>query len=314
MTMKTMKDLNDWRAKYAEAREATQNSRRKAYALYSVTPLDTTPLTETAAAYIMDAARKMSYTAIKTVYNKECTPYLQNLMTQAAVAYHREQIKITSVDIGHDNEGNINPLQAAVPHNKRKQYGVMMKVPTYYTLELTDTGKEFMTLDTMNTTDFDDCVQVAAVELLRFCEQGLIQSFEGVWSIRRYVYRAVNRYLHEQRKVSAEVENFHDYCTFRDENGNETIYTGKAIEKRLEHVDLASIVSVIESAVINDKKSKIDKAVAIGVLHGLAQGLTVREIAPLVGVDYRHIPRYTSYLQKVSSAPGVYAMLHDLTV
>lgn len=308
-----------WREKYNFNRrfiavngETKERKTRKTLCLYAVSDTSNkSPLTDTAAAYVMHAASKMAYTAIKSVYTAQCSPFMLDLMTQATAAIHRDNINAMRTDISHDENGAPLPYVEYIPHNKKKVFGYFMKVPTYYTQELTETGKKVIALKDISTNDFDDCAQIAALEILKYCNNGVIQSFADIWQIRTFVYRAVNRYIMYNRKSIDENKAFQDYCVFRQEDGSEIVYTGKKIEKRLACVSVDDIKDVVKSSIDESNNRRINKNNLKTVVE-LSDNYSNIEIAKIMSIDEKQVRRYKKYIMQLATSPDTMALLHDI--
>lgn len=310
-------------------------------------------LSSMATAYIMEAAQKMAYTAIRTVYSRSAQPYVLELLQAGWAASHdnartRQRATLegeeqaiaerrtefipsgTVEETITDEYGNeiTTERQRYVPVDvfayrsspyamqetvtrKRKRDGITVKVDE---LEFTEHSREILDIESPESSDFSDCVSVATLELLELVDKGVIFDFASVWAARLYVYRAVNRYLHGQRKSRAENQRFHDYCVFTDDDGNETVYVGKEIEKRFEGIDTESIVEAISSYLLEALPKKANKANIIATFRLYAIGFTQTEIATGLHITQQAVSKYLSVSKRLLDTPkareALYALLN----
>lgn len=180
---------------------------RRYWCLYSVQPVNTSPVTDTGAAYIMDTAARMAYTAVRTAYVASGHPYLLRLLQSAPLSIRRRDTRAWWDDNSHDAGGET--METMTAERKRHYVNGLLLTGREKELELTEHGRktsatlrESVHYETM--TAFDDLVSEAVKALWDMVEQGVIVNYTDVWQVRRYVYTAVNRYLHSERKTAAE--------------------------------------------------------------------------------------------------------------
>lgn len=201
--LSTLKAINANRLSASRGNKAP----RRYWCLYSVQPVNTSPVTDTGAAYIMDAAARMAYTAVRTAYVASGHPYLLRLLQSAPLSIRRRDTRAWWDDNSHDADGETRETMTA--ERKRHYVNGLLLTGREKELELTEhsrktsaTLRESVHYETM--TAFDDLVSEAVKALLDMVERGVIVNYGDVWQVRRYVYTAVNRYLHSERKTAAE--------------------------------------------------------------------------------------------------------------
>lgn len=307
-----------WRDEY-HAEQKARASRRKYWTHYIVSDTHENTcdhITDTATEYLSRAARVMAYTAIKTAYVRSGHPYLWTLL-QSANSDRRRNGQFALVhDVTTTTDSayrailaitdDSNTLQVTKTHKRRKMGGVWVPVHDEY-LATTDTGKAFhaaMAAETNIHLDYDDCVSVAFLAIWERIDT--FKEWGDVWQVRRYVYRAVNQYLHEQRKTQDEMTRFTQYVTFTDDDGNERDVTAgqadRAIKEVLDNDVLSSVIAFVCSAVRKDAAENM----RIVLSYRLA-GYTTREIAKARGhADDKATRRLLSRARAIlSDADGV---------
>lgn len=275
--------LQEWRNKYNEQRTANKG-KRKVYCHYLVSPTyenTAETITDTATAYLVNASKIMAYTAIRTAYVNSGHPYLYQLMLSAQA--DREisgQTALvhdisTTTDSDYRKLLNVNDDSCTMQELKYHRDGVPY-------LKMTDTGKAVMDATKTATihADYADCVSIAFMAIWERVDT--FTTWSDVWQIRRYVYREVNKYLHEQRKSISEQERFLQYVVFTDEEGNEQERTTGQADKLLSAVvDESAIDSIIRYVCENVRRDARENMSV--VLRARLAGMTTREIATARG-------------------------------
>lgn len=289
---------------------------RKHIETYIVKQSDNNPLTDTGIAYLQRAVEKLTYTAIKSIYTRTGNPYIYSLMADCADYFNDNLIdeyrQIITIN-PHGLKGKA--LIEWKKHTKKKINGQMMKVPAYYTKETTETGKEYIATAQKNKNDFADCVSVAMVKAIEMLDNGLLVDYDSIYCLRVHIFRAVNAYIMNNRRIREQNENFHKYCIFEesDESGNriEVMYTGKDVDKRLLECDVESLLETVKSII---EKAECNKRINKEMLYTVASlyDLTNVSIATLLGIGEKQVRRYKNYITDIVTSKKEYIdLLHD---
>lgn len=275
--------LQEWRDKY-HAEQTANKGKRKVYCHYIVSPTypDTAnTITDTATAYLQNAAKIMAYTAIRTAYVNSGHPYLWTLLqsAQADRTIDGQVALVHDISTTTDSEYrtllNVNDESDTMQELKYHRDGVPY-------LSMTDTGKAVMDATKTATihADYSDCVSIAFLAIWERVDT--FTTFSDVWQVRRYVYREVNKYLHEQRKSISEQERFSQYVIFTDDDGNEQERTTGQADKILSAVlDTDATETIIRYVCDNVRKDARENMAM--VLRARLAGMTTREIAKARG-------------------------------
>lgn len=275
--------LQEWRDKY-HAEQATNKGKRKVWLHYVVSPTypDTAEtITDTATAYLQNASKIMAYTAIRTAYVNSGHPYLYQLMISAQADREIDGQTALVHDISTTEDSDYRNLLNVKDDSTTMQELKYHRDGMPY-LSLTDTGKATMQATATATihADYSDCVSIAFMAIWERVDT--FTTWADVWQIRRYVYREVNKYLHEQRKRQSEQERFSQYVVFTDENGNEQERTTGQADKLLSAVvDDSAIDSIIRYVCENVRRDARENMAV--VLRARLAGMTTREIATARG-------------------------------
>ena len=305
--------LQEWRDKY-HAEQVANKGKRKVWLHYVVSPTypDTADsITDTATAYLQHAAKIMAYTAIKTAYTNSGHPYLYQLMIsaqadraidgQTALAHDIS----TTTDSGYRNLLNVQDDSTTMQELKYHRDGVPY-------LKMTDTGKAVMDATKTATihADYSDCVSIAFLAIWERVDS--FTTWSDVWQIRRYVYRTVNQYLHEQRKGQSEQERFSQYVVFTDEEGNEQERTTGQADKILSAILDTDATETIIRYVCDNVRRDARENMEI-VLRARLAGMTTREIATARGhKNDRNTVRLMERARQILSTADGQAILSTL--
>lgn len=327
MTQDQINRLNDYRSKLHEKLDLTTSKRktkRKTWNTVIVTSTHFTPdqLTDTATAYIMDKARRYTLTAIKTVHQKEATPFLNQLITESYRSFVRQNRSDMVEEITGDDGYT---TQVKHIHRKKCDNGIQVPIIPYETLDNTKKGSEFLSIGSIDTSDFDNLVSVAILAIMELINDGVIQDFSGLDQNRRLVYRAINRALHAERKSSASNELFSDLCIMYEnlentEEAIETILYGRDIDRRLSDVSRVDLFLTLEKIIqdhfnkrFKDKKLIEDSIARYNkVLHMLYQGYTIRQISEDFSINIFAVERYINTMRKIFMLPENFQVLSSL--
>lgn len=283
VSVKTMDKLQEWRDKY-HAEQTANKGKRKVYCHYIVSPTyaDTADsVTDTAIAYLQNASKIMAYTAIRTAYINSGHPYLWTLLQSAhadkAIDGQTALVHDISTTEDSDYRNLLNVQDDSTTMQELKYHRDGMPY-----LKMTDTGKAVMDATKTATihADYADCVSIAFMAIWERVDT--FTTFSDIWQVRRYVYRAVNQYLHEQRKSISEQERFLQYIIFTDEDGNENERTTGQADKFLSAVVDESAIEFIVRFVCENIRRDARENMAV-VLRARLAGLTTREIATARG-------------------------------
>lgn len=283
MPVQNLDSLQEWRDKY-HAEQTANKGKRKVWYHYMVSPTyentaDT--ITDTAVAYLQNASKIMAYTAIKTAYVNSGHPYLYQLMVSAQADREIDGQTALVHDISTTEDSDYRNLLNVQDNSTTMQELKYHRDGMPY-LKMTDTGKAVMDATKTATihADYSDCVSIAFLAIWERVDT--FTTWADVWQIRRYVYRAVNQYLHEQRKSISEQERFSQYVIFTDEDGNENERTTGQADKFLSAVmDTDATETIIRYVCENVRRDARENMEM--VLRCRLAGMTTREIATARG-------------------------------
>ena len=290
--LSTLKAIN---ASRLSASRGNKTPRRR-WCMYSVQPVNTSPVTDTGAAYIMDTAARMAYTAVRTAYVASGHPYLLRLLQSAPLSIRRRDTRAWWDDNSHDADGETRETMTA--ERKRHYVSGLLLTGREKELELTEHGRktsatlrESVHYETM--TAFDDLVSEAVKALWDMVEQGIIVNYADVWQVRRYVYTAVNRYLHSERKTAAETAANEEQAeiiarTLEDKNA--------AAEMRAA-LDRNAVDGITIELMARFPKNR-EAVRAIWQLLASENGYTVREIAYITNKGKSPVSRWIEKIRK----------------
>ena len=290
--LSTLKAIN---ANRLAASRGNKTPRRR-WCLYSVQPVSTSPVTDTGAAYVMDAAARMAYTAVRTAYVASGHPYLLRLLQSAPLSIRRRDTRAWWDDNSHDADGET--METMTAERKRHYVNGLLLTSREKELELTEHGRktsatlrESVHYETM--TAFDDLVSEAVKALWDMAEQGVIVNYGDVWQVRRYVYTAVNRYLHSERKTAAE--------TAANEEQAEII--ARTIEDKTAAAEMRAAldrdaVDGITIELMARFPNDAPRLRAIWQLLTERDGNTTREIGYKIGIDHSNVVRKIQKIRK----------------
>lgn len=301
--------IDGLKAKFGTDDRGNAKRPRKVWYTYNVSADRTTcgELTDTATAYIRYMAGRFAFTAVKTVHAKEATPFIERLFFQGC-----SWMKDNAHDEMRDNIAQRDgmQMQRKVTHRKEKRNGVFVEIMPYDTLEMTDNGREYNSIDSRHGSEFEDLVGVAALALLEMVDNGLIASFDSVWNMRREVYKAVNKYLHSERGARISNEQFANMCLICEdgENGyNETVLYGRMIDNHFHAIEKKEIIIALNQCIAyhfskrysdNDTASKYTEKY-IELLEMLYNGMTEREIASNMNITQRAVHKKVVVLRNI---------------
>lgn len=183
---------------------------RKHWCLYGVQAPDHRPLSDTGAEYILHVAPIMTYTALKGAWTKSGNPYLYRIMCNAPDAIRRGRGRewLEDTIFRPDPECGEKILVTMVPRRVKRTIAGVRVMDSKKTLFLTPPArKRNCTIADKHapiynvSLAFDDLVSVAILTLMDMVDRGIIANFEDVWNVRRFVYQAVNRAIHAERRI-----------------------------------------------------------------------------------------------------------------
>lgn len=290
--LSTLKAIN---ANRLSASRGNKTPRRR-WCLYNVQPVSTSPVTDTGAAYIMDTAARMAYTAVRTAYVASGHPYLLKLLQSAPLSIRRRDTRAWWDDNSHDADGET--METMTAERKRHYVNGLLLTGREKELELTEHGRktsatlrESVHYETM--TAFDDLVSEAVKALWDMAEQGVIVNYGDVWQVRRYVYTAVNRYLHSERKTAAE--------TAANEEQAEiiarTLEDKTAAAEMRAALDRNAVDGITIELMARFPKNR-ETVRAIWQLLASENGYTVREIAEITNKGKSPVSRWIEKIRK----------------
>lgn len=283
--------LSTWRNQRRARMDTTARPRRRLLCHLVACAPDSThgALTDTAAHYINRVARVMTYTALKTQWVRSGHPYVYRLMMSAWADTRRCAYSDTRRTIEQyvDTSGDPMTCQTVKTRRRTRVAGVYIPCNDTYT-ETTAAGREYINADIADAcvaTDYDDCISVAVLALLERADT--MRDYADVWQARTYVYRAVNRYVHSQRARRAEMDAFDRYCVKTDDDGNETIITGAAVDR--------DIVALLDAdgrrAICDYVRDNCTNKSACSALYYTMAGMTVRDAAGLLDMSKSAVDR-----------------------
>lgn len=267
-----------------------------------------------AAAYIMEESKRATFRALKTIYQKSGSAVIYKLMQENAAL------------LGQDRNDFENWAQntygtatmTAKKHNRQRDAltGKMIECREYVTFEETETGKiindaeKSGAFDAYNL-DINDLINTACLAFLELVEIGAIIDYRDIKLNRGYVYTAINREIYASKKAINENELFSKYCIITDKDGNETLYTGKHIDKYAK-VDYDITLKTISDCVkrIAAKQANTEKAVQAFELF--AAGMTKTEIAHAMDINEKQVRRYIELVRRIADNAETRQALSEL--
>lgn len=277
--------------------------KRKYYCVYGVTARENSPLTDTATAYLDNALRKMAWQNLATNFAKSGNP---NLLAVMATAFP-SGINVNNIDFKEmvDIDFDGVTLMKKVCHTHKKSHGITMECKPFYTMELTDGGREYMTktkADSMTTetcVTFDDYVMKAWCKVMELNADGMLANFDSVWMLKRLIYRDIDALRdREQTKTEKFIsldENGNNKGTMQDCAQMDIL---KEVETSVEYEQLCETVKPLLR--VRDKELAI-----VAWSYSKLGGYSMRETATIMDIDEKQVRRYVSAVQNVMQ--NVYA-------
>lgn len=273
-------------------------------------------VTETAAAFLYNAACRFAISDLKQLYTKEATPYILNLFFSTCNA-----AKLTATDNymkNHiDNATAVVKMQKTVEHKRKfKKIGKIrysVAIIPYTTLELTGYGKAMCkATEDNNIPDSDglDVIHEAYLKLLELAQDGILTSFDSVEYCSNYVYAHLNQYIRKNRKSNASCE---DFTVFMETPANTKYLKSEAAQKALAKIETESIIDSIMKYLESKLPKNSNRENILFTFEQLAvYGKTRREIAELLNVSERTTGKYMQLIERVANNAEVNEILHKL--
>lgn len=265
-------------------------------------------------------ARQYAYTTVSTVRRSLCAPerksidyssfkMLTELLNDSAAGYHANE-RDTMRGMISEREGIT--MQHKVKHHREKRHGLLVEVEPWESMEFTESGREYMQIETTHSTDFEDLVSVAYLAILEMIYNGTIRDFADFDKNRRAVYHAVNAEIYKSRKATRENETYDKMCIICTENGteyNEKVLYGANIERYFSDIQTVDIITSLKECVqhhftaryANTERANASISAYCSILDMLYNGYTVREIAAALDVSERAAQKKIEILRNISA-------------
>ena len=252
-------------------------------------------VTDYCGAVVAKYAPLMAYQAIYTIWSKEGTPFLYNLMNQCLSIQSQEEnnayVEYASALYGKNN------VQQMLVHNYKIESGKKVEVLPWFELKNTDFGTDLFENQQINEgLDAEDIVQVAQVAMLELVHIGAVQKPSDFFNSANYVYGKVNSYirsLRHENAISAEK------VEIWNENGVFTTIPDKKVEKTLLGIEGNEFLNNFcrYCSKINVKEDKIGLFSRLYVL--ISYGFTKVEIADIFQLSEGMVRKYCIQLQRL---------------
>lgn len=299
----------------------TENGTRKAnkrrVPIY--TTAHETELTDTAAAYLMEEAKRATFRALKTVYQKSASPYIFGLVKEAAAALGQNKMDFENWIQAEKG----NAIVEAKTHTRQrdKLTGKMIECRPVTTFKWTETGRainEAETQGAFDTYNLDvyDLINTAYLAFLELVECGAIIDFRDIKRNRGHVYASINREIYSNKKAMNENDLFRSFCVVssgsdKDNTYTETLYTGKHIDHI--RVDYEATLQVVLECVRRVAAKQADTAAAVRAFElCTVYGMTRTEAAAAMGKNEKQVRRYIELVERIADNAETRQMLSEL--
>lgn len=257
-----------------------------------------TSVSETASAFIMEESKRVVYRALKTVYQKSADKTILSLMRECSellndnTAEREEYITRTS--------GNV--MMKAKKHTRQKDIRLnkFFSCRPFTTFHYTETGKRMHeSIELNKNLDVFDLINTAYLAYLELVNIGAIIDYRDIKRNRGYAYKCIRSEIYANKKASSEQELYSRYCVITDDDGNETVYTGKHIDTNI-RVDYDATLAIILDCVrsVSAKQAKVENAVR--AFEMFANGYSRTEIAECMEVNEKQVRRYIELVRRIA--------------
>ncbi len=224
--------------------------------------------------YILHCSHMLTITALDSIFKNTGNPYMYKLYCDAVASANSYGLK---VDITTEVK----------EHTKKKTAsGKMVQCKPYYTLKVIDTELIELnnTLVEIKATGIEedsavqDLISTANLTICALYNAGYIQNFSDIWQNAKTIYRAVNRYIRNERNMNEQTAQFDDFQLVENADENDK----KDIMRLWENFK-----PVLHTALVQGSKhTKPEKADMILHIFGLRlEGYKQEEIAKILSKE-----------------------------
>jgi len=263
-----------------------------------------------AVSYMAYKAPTYVYTALNQVYKNTGHERIWQLMCETLQVMKNGNRTRADVSTNIDKKYILHRSQKkriqtyTMKRNGNRRYRIELLKPVEK-LENTEYWKEYVeALDAHKLVDVEasDLIQEATEHMILLYRLGVINSFADVNLFRHSVYRAVQRYIHRQKREWTEIDIADVKNKTAENEALARIESSTVIEAILKHLK--------DAARSNVNLNTLESIYKLVLIQGYSQAYTAEKL----GISQQRVSKTVAYVREKLTSPEIIDIIHEMLI